>query len=94
MLSEDCIRTASVIADQHLDLISINRDLYNRSLAMVVRAEYEEKFNFIEGNTLFRMWSNRWKKHLAAAFMRSTYRYEDNITRQGESAIRMHFILR
>ena len=94
LLSEDCIRTASVLADQTVELISINRDLYNRSVARVVRAEYEEKLNYIEDNPLFRAWSTRWKKHLAAAFMKCTYRYDDHITKQGDPALRMHFILR
>ena len=37
LLSEDCIRTASVIADEHTDLIIINRDLYSRSMDRVMR---------------------------------------------------------
>ena len=37
LLSEDCIRTASIIADEATDLIIVNKDLYVRSMELVMR---------------------------------------------------------
>ena len=56
--------------------------------------EYEEKFNFVENNPIFKQWPNRWRKHLAAAITRETFAYDDHIIRQGEPAFKMHFLLR
>lgn len=32
LINADCVRNASIIADEITDLIVVNRDLYNRSL--------------------------------------------------------------
>jgi len=32
LINTDCVRNASIIADEPTDLIIVNRDLYNRSL--------------------------------------------------------------
>jgi hypothetical protein len=35
LINEDCIRTASIVTEEPTDLIVINRELYNRSIASV-----------------------------------------------------------
>ena len=35
LINPDCIRTASVVADEETDLVVIDRDLYNRSVSQV-----------------------------------------------------------
>ena len=67
---------------------------FHRSVARVVKAEYEEKYNFVESFPIFRDWAQKWKKHLAIAMTKVTYGYEDYITRQGQTAERMYFITR
>ena len=65
-----------------------------RSVARVVKKEYEDKFNFVDSCPVFNDWAQRWKKHLAIAMTKHVYNYEDAIFRQGEKAERMYFILR
>jgi len=45
LMSEDCVRTASIIADESSDLIVIDRELYNRSVKAVLKAEFEVSDN-------------------------------------------------
>lgn len=37
MISEDSVRTASIVADEHIDLIVVGRKLYNRSVKNVLQ---------------------------------------------------------
>lgn len=53
-MKEDCIRTATVVADTDTDLVVIDRNLYNRSVRDVLEKEYSEKTKFVEENSLFR----------------------------------------
>jgi len=54
LLKEDCIRTATVVADADTDLVVIDRNLYNRSVRDVLEREYEQKTKFVEENSLFK----------------------------------------
>ncbi len=55
LIHPDCVRTASIVADERTDLVVISRDLYNRSVSKVVSREYEEKMKFIESLALFQV---------------------------------------
>ncbi|XP_064619879.1 uncharacterized protein LOC135483173 isoform X2 [Lineus longissimus] len=93
LLSEDCIRTASIVVDEHTDLICIDRALYNRSVKSVLQEEFEDKANFIATNPFFSNWAPRYKKQLAMAFRKETYVYETVIAKQGEPVTDVYFIL-
>ena len=54
LLNDNCVRSASIIADETSDLIVISRDLYNRSVAKIVGQEYQEKLDFVNSCSLFR----------------------------------------
>lgn len=43
LINADCVRNASIIADETTDLIVVNRALYNRSL----KVKYGHVFNLI-----------------------------------------------
>ena len=90
----DCIRTASIVANEPTDLVVIHRDLYNRSVSKVIERQYAEKMAYIETIPLFSDWPMRWKKHLATSFRKETFFFDSPVCRQGEEAHSMYFILR
>jgi hypothetical protein len=94
LLSEDCIRTASIVADESTDLICIDRALYNRSVKSVLQEDFEDKATFIATNPFFSNWAPRYKKQLAMAFRKETYGYESVIAKQGDPVAEIYFILR
>ena len=93
LFSDDCIRTASIIADDTSELIVIDRELYNRSVQSVLRQEFEDKQNFITKNPLFSSWAPRYKKQLAMALQKETLPYEGVPTKQGTQVTAIYFIL-
>lgn len=70
LINDDCIRTASIVADSITSVIVIHKDLYNRSVGKIISQEYQEKLSFVENHELFRNWPTKWKKHLAASINR------------------------
>ena len=62
LISKECIRNASIIADERTDLLVVNRVLYNRSLRAAQVADYEERTKFVQENPLFRAWQPKYKK--------------------------------
>lgn len=54
LLKEDCIRTATVVADTDTDLVVIDRNLYNRSVKDVLEKEFQQKTKFVDENSLFK----------------------------------------
>lgn len=93
LLKDDCIRTASVVCDCETDLIMIERNLYNRSVKDVFEREYQEKIAFVERNSLFSHWPARHKKALVISLQKQNLKYSTPITKQGQPADCMFFIL-
>jgi hypothetical protein len=93
LMSDDCIRTASIIADERCELIVIDRDLYNRSVKNVLKKEFEDKSNFIANSPYFRGWAPKYKKQLAMALQKETLPYEGSLTKQGDPVEAIYFIL-
>ena len=83
-----------MVADVSSDLIVIQKDLYNRSVAKLVNQDFEEKFNFIDQSPLFKLWPNKWKRHLAVALLKDTRNHADVIFKQGDSAKYIYFLLK
>lgn len=93
LLKDDCIRTASVVADCDTDLVVIDRTLYNRSVRDVLEREFQQKTKFVEENVLFRQWSPKQKKHLVVALKKENVKYGFPLTKQGTPAENLFFIL-
>ena len=55
LLSDDCIRTASIITDTRSDMIVIGRSLYARSVQSVLKNDFEDKQNFINNCRFFQV---------------------------------------
>nr|KAI8748793.1 hypothetical protein BgiMline_018225 [Biomphalaria glabrata] len=94
LISDDNIRTASIVADEKTDLLVVDRALYNRSVKEVLAKEFQEKTNFIKNNHLFSNWSPKYRKQLAMALYKEGFAYESALTRQGDKTAFMYFILR
>jgi len=93
LMSEDCIRTASVLTEEPSDLIVFDRDLYNRSVKCVLKKEFDDKTNFIANSRYFRYWQNKYRKQLAMAMTKITMPYEATITKQGQAVDAIYFLL-
>ncbi|XP_052784819.1 uncharacterized protein LOC128220453 isoform X2 [Mya arenaria] len=93
LLKEDCIRTATVVADNETDLVVIDRALYNRSVRDVLEREYTQKNEFVDTNLLFKNWPARQKKLLVVALKKETAKYGSQVIRQGGPADHMYFLL-
>lgn len=94
LVSEDCVRTASIIAEDTTDLVVVDRALYNRSVRDVLAQEFEEKTNFITGTPLFSNWAPKYRKQLAMAMYKETFPYESWLVKQGENVDNIYFIIR
>ncbi|CAH1782720.1 unnamed protein product [Owenia fusiformis] len=94
LITEDSVRTASIVCDEHTDVIVIDRNLYNRSVKYVLEKEFEEKTNFIKSNPFFQNWAPKYKKQLAMAFETIKFPYESAIIKQGNHVDAIYFILR
>ncbi|XP_064616273.1 uncharacterized protein LOC135480373 [Liolophura sinensis] len=93
LVSEDCVRTASIIAEDTTDLVVVDRALYNRSVRDVLAQEFEEKTNFIKATPLFSNWAPKYRKQLAMAMYKETFPYESWLVKQGENVENIYFII-
>ena len=94
LINPDCIRTASVVADERTDLVVIHRDLYNRSVSKVVAKLFQEKVDFVESLYMFADWSQKWKKAVAVSLKKETISFDSPLIKQGDPADKLFFILR
>ncbi|VEL42594.1 unnamed protein product, partial [Protopolystoma xenopodis] len=72
LISRDCIRNATIIADEISNLIVVNRDLYNRSLRVFQEAEFRERSDFVNHCGLFANWIRSMKRQAAMSLRRET----------------------
>ncbi|KAL5011627.1 hypothetical protein ScPMuIL_010178 [Solemya velum] len=94
LMSNDCIRTASIIAGQPTDVLVVDRELYNRAVRDVLAHEFQEKAAFIQNNPVFQKWLPKYAKMLAMAMYKETFQYGDSLVRQGEPVENIYFIVR
>ena len=94
LVSDDCVRNSSCVADEPTDLIIVPRQLYNRSMSELMHGDFQERIRFVESCPLFADWPNKWKQHIAASLIRENHAYEEVIAKQGERADNMFFIIR
>lgn len=94
LLKEDCIRTATVVADGDTDLVIIDRNLYNRSVKEVLELEYQIKTKFVDESSLFKNWPPKQKKLMVVALKKENAKYGSYLLRQGSVADHMYFLLR
>ncbi|KAK3581466.1 hypothetical protein CHS0354_031791 [Potamilus streckersoni] len=93
LINADCIRNASIIVDEMLDLLVVNRELYNGTLKAFQTREYEEKKRFVEEYPLFSGWQPRYKKQLAMSLRKQKLNFDGILVKQGCPADGLCFLL-
>ncbi|XP_052224591.1 uncharacterized protein LOC127840150 [Dreissena polymorpha] len=93
LVSDDAVRTATIIAEEETDLLVVDRALYNRAVRDVLAAEFEEKQFFIKHNDMFSSWIPKYRKQLAMAMYKETFPYESVLVRQGDTVQNIYFIV-
>ncbi|XP_060068117.1 uncharacterized protein LOC132548282 [Ylistrum balloti] len=93
LMSDDCIRTASIISEEKTDLLVVDRALYNRAVKIVLAKEFEEKVEFIKSNPLFANWAPRYRKQLTMAMYKETFPYDSILVKQGEPVTNIYFVI-
>ncbi|XP_060079954.1 uncharacterized protein LOC132559361 [Ylistrum balloti] len=94
LINADCVRNATIIADETTDLVVVNRDLYDRSLHYFQAKEFEERKSFVEGNPMFSNWQPKYKKQMAMSLRKEKLTFEAPILRQGTQVDGLCFLLR
>ncbi|XP_059170872.1 uncharacterized protein LOC131952283 isoform X2 [Physella acuta] len=94
LINADCVRNATIIADESTDLLSVDRDLYNRSLRAFQTHEFEQRKDFVSSFPMFHSWAPRYKKMMAMSLKKQVLRFEDTIVKQGNAVDGIHFIIR
>ena len=94
LISEDSIRTASIVADVPTDLALIDRITYDRSLKAVMAQEYAEKANFILHLDYIGRWPSKCRKQLAMSLKKITLSYDSTLVKQGSCADKIFYIIR
>ncbi|CAL1533253.1 unnamed protein product [Lymnaea stagnalis] len=94
LINADCVRNATIIADEATDLLSVDRDLYNRSLRAFQTHEFEQRKDFVSNFPMFHSWAPRYKKMMAMSLKKHVLQFEDTIVKQGSSVDGIHFIIK
>ncbi|XP_074662528.1 uncharacterized protein LOC141915039 [Tubulanus polymorphus] len=94
LMSPDNVRNASIIADEETDLMSVSRELFNRSLKAKQIQEYEERKRFIKESPLFGQWHPKFQRLLEMSLRKECYSFESTIVKQGTPVIGLHFIIK
>lgn len=93
LVNHDTLRNASVVANEDVDLMVIDQDLFDRSLRAEQEAKYEEIRQFIEGHPFFQQMNTKFKKLLEMSLRKEHYIFDTHIFKQGEPVIGLHFII-
>ncbi|XP_074659858.1 uncharacterized protein LOC141912511 isoform X2 [Tubulanus polymorphus] len=94
LINKDCVRNASIIADETTDLVVVDRELYNRSLKAAQLAEFEERNTFVSECPYFSNWQQRFKKQMAMSLVKVKIPYDGCIVKQGDPVVGLYFVLR
>ncbi|XP_063399051.1 uncharacterized protein LOC134683669 [Mytilus trossulus] len=92
LLNTDCVRNASIIAEEATDLIVINRELFNRCIRLFHAKEFAERNQFVETNPLFRGWLPKFKVQMAMSLRKEKLNFERVIVKQGDRFDGLRFI--
>ncbi|ELU16363.1 hypothetical protein CAPTEDRAFT_213577 [Capitella teleta] len=94
LISKNCIRSASVVADETVDLLVVDRILYNRCLKAAQVADIEAKTAFVKEHPYFCSWPPKVKKQLAYSLTKLRVEYDNCIVKQGRVVSGLFFLLR
>ncbi|CAG5121411.1 unnamed protein product, partial [Candidula unifasciata] len=94
LINADCVRNATIIADETTDLLCVDRDLYNRSLRAFQAQEFEQRKEFVRHFRMFQNWAPRYKKMMTFSLKKQTLKFEDTIVKQGSPVDGIYFIIK
>jgi hypothetical protein len=94
LITKNCIRSASVIADEVSDLMVVNRVLYNRCLKAAQLAEVEAKMKFVKEHPYFSSWQPKLKKQVAFSLTKLKVQYDNYVVKQGSLVNGLYFLLK
>ncbi|KAA3677847.1 uncharacterized protein DEA37_0010467, partial [Paragonimus westermani] len=94
LISKDCIRNASIIADCRTDLIVVNRATYNRSLREVHLAEFRRRNDFVDECPVFSGWLRSMKRQVAMSLQKIQLPYNAVTIRQGDPVNGLMFLIK
>ena len=93
LINSNCIRNASIVAEETTDLMIVSRELFSRSsLRAAQAAEFEARNKFVQDHPLFRQWSVKHKKQLAMSIRKEAFQYDQQIVRQGDTVDHIYFL--
>ncbi|ESP05077.1 hypothetical protein LOTGIDRAFT_227784 [Lottia gigantea] len=93
LISNDCVRNASIISTEVTDLLIVRKDLYNRSLRFHQAQAFEEKQKFVNSLPLFHSWQSRYKNMMAMSLKKEILKFEDVVVKQGAPVDGLIFIV-
>ncbi|XP_048730668.1 uncharacterized protein LOC125647883 isoform X2 [Ostrea edulis] len=93
LINADCIRNATIIADEKTDLVIVNRDLYKRSLHEFQAKDFDERKRFVDSHSMFDNWLPKYKKQMAMSLRREKILFDATIVRQGAPVDGIMFLL-
>ncbi|XP_062573913.1 uncharacterized protein LOC134235786 isoform X1 [Saccostrea cucullata] len=93
LINADCIRNATIIADEKTDLVIVNRDLYKRSLHEFQAKDFEDRKRFVDSHAMFDNWMPKYKKQMAMSLRREKVLFDSTIVRQGAPVDGIMFLL-
>lgn len=73
LLSQDRVRKAYVVADEHMYVMVISRQLFDATIKSVMEDDYRDKRTLINNHQLFAGWRPDYKEQLAMAFERYSF---------------------
>ena len=94
LINKDCIRNASIVADERTDLLVVNRELFNRSLCSAQAADFEARTRFANEHPLFKQWPYKHRKQLAMSIRREKLQFDQLIVKQGVNANALFFLIK
>ncbi|XP_013410687.1 uncharacterized protein LOC106173902 [Lingula anatina] len=94
LITEDCVRTASVIVDTKTDLLVVSRELFNRCLRAAKEQEFNAKMAFVNNCEYFCSWQPKCKRQLAMSLIKRTIPFDGLILKQGDPVEGIFYIIR
>ncbi|XP_067942537.1 uncharacterized protein [Watersipora subatra] len=94
LLSENPERNASIVADiDNMDLLVVDKELYDRTIKECQLAEYKDKREFIAKHPLFKTWGMKLQRLLEMSMTKEVYNFDSVIVRQGLPFDGLYFII-
>jgi CRP-like cAMP-binding protein len=93
LLSEGSVRVASLITDEPVDLLVIDRPVFDRYLKELVIQSYSEKGDFLASMPVMSTSPPALKTSMIMLFEKKVFSYNEMIIKQGQSVSAVFFVI-